>query len=328
MPDTGYLVPVLLIVLSVLALAALVTLAVFVVALKGFHSIFDRPFPKPVYDRSPQEINQDLIYGRGQNWFYTNRLDFQNLFITSYDGLKLSAYYRPADKKDTRRLVILLHGWKDVPSVMAAFAQMYLAMGDCHILIPHLRAHGMSGGAYIGYGLADSEDLLMWTRYMESVIDMPLTVVYHGWSMGAATALIAAGSRQLPDSVAGVVADCPYASLDAQLRLIIRRRYRFAPTFLMRLISRNAKDRLGYGIEDVSPAVRASRISIPVLQIHGGLDTFVPPSASEEIYERIRSPKRLLVIEDAEHVMSYETAPSVYSSETERFLRVCGFFGD
>ena len=324
MPNSGSPASwILLVFLIVLFLAGAILVLLVYLTRRAFHTIFDRPFPRPAYDRSPMEIKQDTIYGRGQNWFYTNRIDFQDLQITSYDGLELYAYYRPAVKKDTRFMVVLIHGWRDTPSSMAAFAQMYLEKTDCHILIPHMRAHGMSQGKYIGYGLSDSQDILMWTSYMEDHLAGPLSVLYHGWSMGAATVLIAGGSGHLPASVVGLIADSPYDNLENQLRHNIRSRYRFAPGILLRGISRYAHKGVGYSLYKISPIARAGRIEVPVLLIHGTSDTFVPSYMSEKIYEKVKSPKRILLVQDAEHVMSYNAAPSTYSSEVEQFLRAC-----
>jgi len=325
LPNTGSpIFWIVLVLLVLLLLSAVITCVLYFLAKHMFHVIFDRPFPRPVYDRSPTEINQDTIYGRGQNWFYSNRLDFQDLQITSYDGLGLYAYYRPADKKDTKLMVVLIHGWRDTPAQMAAFAQMYLEKTDCHILIPHLRAHGMSKGSYIGYGLSDSQDLLMWTAYMEHNLPGPLTILYHGWSMGAATGLIAAGSDHMSPSVVGLIADCPYDSLENQFSYYIRARYHFAPGLLLRNVSRFSQKKIGYTIHQVSPIARAKKIKIPVLLIHGTNDTFVPTYMGEAIYDQIQSPKRLLLVQDAEHIMSYNVAPSSYSSEVDQFLKICG----
>ena len=324
MPNSGSPASwILLVFLIVLFLAGVILILLVFLARHAFHVIFDRPFARPAYDRSPMEIKQDTIYGRGQNWFYTNRLEFQDLQITSYDGLELYAYYRPAVKKDTRFMVVLIHGWSDTPSSMAAFAQMYLEKTDCHILIPHMRAHGMSQGKYIGYGLSDSQDILMWTSYMEAHLAGPLSVLYHGWSMGAATVLIAGGSGHLSASVVGLIADSPYDNFENQLRYNIRSRYRFAPGILLRGISRIAQKEIGYTPHQISPISLAGRINVPVLLIHGTSDTFVPSYMSEKIYEKIKSPKRILLIQDAEHVMSYDVAPSTYSSEVDQFLRAC-----
>jgi len=290
-----------------------------------FHGIFDRPFPRPIYDRSPQTINQETIFGRGQNWFYSNRMDFQDVQMTSYDGIKLSAYYRAADRATNKKLVVILHGWRDAPSAVAAYAQLYLEKTDCHILMLHLRAHGMSQGDYIGYGLADSQDLIMWITYMNKILKGPLEILIHGWSMGAATAILAAGSKRLPENVVGVVADSSFDTLANQIRYIMRKRYHLAPRFQKKMVDHFVIKKLGYSIFMVSPYAKAKMITVPLLLIHGTEDTFVPPPMGEAIYSRVRAPKRFLLIEGAKHVMSYDTAPSIYSSEVEHFLKVCKF---
>lgn len=326
MPGVDIVVWILLAVILVLLLVLIYFVVIYIIGMRAFHRIFDRPYPRPVVDRSPQKINQDNVYGRGQNWFYTNRMDFLDITITAYDGVKLSAYYRPAERKDSKQLVILLHGWRDHPSVMGAFAQLYLQKMDCHVLILHMRAHGMSTGKYIGYGLSDSQDLITWIRYMRKILPKPLRIVCHGWSMGAATVLLAAGSGRLPKEVKCIIADSSYASLVSQVSDMMKIQYRFAPKFLVREISRITQKNIGYGIERISPVAQAGKIRVPVLLVHGAEDTFIPPSASDEIFQRIHAKKRLLYIEGADHVMAYEVAASVYSNEIDRLLEISGFY--
>ncbi len=290
-----------------------------------FSEVFDRPQPKPTLDRSPTEINQETIYGRGQNWFYARRLDFYDLTLRSFDNLKLKGYYLPAQNPHSNKLVILVHGWSDNPSVMAAFAQLYLEQGDCHILIPHLRAHGMSDGQQIGFGLADSQDLLMWTAYVEKNLPSPLSIIYHGWSMGAVTALLAAGSRHASSQLKGVVADSPYDTLENELAFQFKKRQPWSAKTLLWLLDRKARKKLGYGLNRISALAVAPNIEVPVLFFHGQKDSFVPLEMSEHLYDKIRAPKRLVEIEDADHVEGYNLAPSVYTKEIQSFLRICRY---
>lgn len=309
--------------ISAVVLIALIALAFYVASLKAFHKIFDRPYPRPPYDKSPLQIKQDTIFGRGKNWFYTNRMDFMDLQITSYDGLKLAAYYRPADDKKSKTLIVLVHGWRDHPSDMGAYAQLFMDKVDCHILIPHLRAHGMSQGKHIGYGLFDSQDLIMWINYMKKHIAGPLKIMIHGRSMGAATALMAAGSKKLPDGVTGIVADSTYDSLESEIQQVIRTRYHIRTKFFMKMISRIAASRIGFPVKRASVIAVAGRIKIPVLMFHGAEDTFVPVLMGEDVFNRLQCPKRMIVVEGAKHVMAYDVAPDQYASEVGKFMKVC-----
>jgi fermentation-respiration switch protein FrsA (DUF1100 family) len=322
--DQSLLSIIMLCVILLIAFSGFIFCLLLFYAHRAFHRIFNRPYPRPLFDRSPMDIKQDTTYGRGLNWFYSNRMDFEDLKMTSYDGLELSAYFRRPKNNASRRLVILLHGWKESPSIMAAFAQMYIESMDCYILIVHMRAHGMSEGKYIGFGLSDSQDLLMWTALMEARLKGPLSIFYHGWSMGASTALMAAGSRALPTSVKGVVADCPFDSFDNEIRHIIRKRYHIAPRFFIKMISYFSKRHVGYSLHQISPIARAKFITVPVLLIHGTADAFIPPRMSEAIYSKLLLNKKIFIVQNADHVMSYEVAPSGYSSQVEQILIASG----
>ncbi|NLT11651.1 MAG: alpha/beta hydrolase [Clostridiaceae bacterium] len=309
--------------IAVVVLTLGVTLALYVFALKSFHKIFDRPYPRMPYDKSPLKIKQDTIYGVGKNWFYTNRNNFMDIQMTSFDDLKLYAYYRPADHKDSDQLIVLVHGWRDHPSDMGAYAQMYLKIKDSHILIPHLRAHGMSRGKHVGFGLYDSQDLIMWIALMEKRLNRKLKIIIHGRSMGASAALMAAGSMKISEGVKGVVADSPFDTLENQIGFVLKKRYRVSPRFMVKAIGRIAASRIGFPVKRASVVAVASKIKTPVLMFHGTEDTFVLPEMSEEIYNRIRSPKRLLMIDGSSHIMAFNDRPSTYVAEVEKFMKVC-----
>ena len=325
MPNFSLTTWIILLFLIVLLLALVFGGGYLLITYTLFHRIFDRPFARPLYDRSPKEIRQDTIIGRGKNWFYANRLDFMDVSITSYDGVRLYGYYRPANDRTNRRLVILVHGWQGHPSEMGAFAEMYLRKMDCHVLMIHMRAHGMSYGDYIGYGLAESQDLLTWIRYMKKILGDSTRILLHGWSMGAATILMTAGSGKLPEEVRAIVADCPFSSLQDQLRYLIRRTIHFAPSVLLTGMSRYTRKYLGYTIAQVSPLAVASRIRVPVLLFHGTEDTMVPPWMSEEIFNQIRAPKKLVFVQGAAHVRAFDVEPAAYENEVEKLMQASKF---
>lgn len=312
-----------LIISGALLLIGGIALAFYVFALRAYHQIFDRPYPRPPYDKSPLKIEQKTIFGKGKNWFYTNRMDFMDIQITSFDRLKIAAYYRPSDSKKSRTMIVLIHGWRDHPSDMGAYAQMLLQKTDCHILIPHLRAHGMSQGRFIGYGLYDSQDIVSWVRFMERKLGSPLRIILFGRSMGATTALLAAASRKLPLSVSGIIADSPFDCLENQLLNTIRSRYHIRGRLLMKLIRRIAYSRIGFPIKRANVLPIARGIKLPVLLFHGAEDRFVSPEMSENIYNRLTCPKRLVLIEKAEHVMAFDVSPRTYSDEIGKFLKIC-----
>ena len=315
---TGVILAIIIIGLLLL-MFGLAAILIYSYAVRVAYRFFARPQPRPAYDKSPLSIDQSNIFGRGQNWFYSNRMNILDWQMTAFDGIKLYAYFIPASKKKTKEVVILLHGFNDMPSIMAAYAQLHLEKRDCHILIPHMRAHGMSEGKFVGYGLFDSQDIVMWMQYLETRLGDDIRIILHGRSMGAAAALMTAGSGIAPESLTGVIADSSFDTLDNQMSFLMQRNYKFQFRPFINLVQKVALKRFGFPVEKAAPLKVASRISVPVLLFHGTDDKLVPSEMSDNIYNSIRAPKRICLIEGAAHVMGYDAAPEKYSAEIDKF---------
>ena len=87
---TGAILAIIIIRLLLL-LAGLVWILIYSYAVRVAYKFFARPQPRPVYDKSPLSIKQDTIFGRGQNWFYSNRMNILDWQMTAFDGIKLYA---------------------------------------------------------------------------------------------------------------------------------------------------------------------------------------------------------------------------------------------
>ena len=59
----------------------------------------------------------------------------------------------------------------------------------------------------------------------------------------------------------------------------------------------------------------------PVLFIHGGADSFVPVEMTLENYEACTAPKKLLVVDGANHGMSYVMARETYEQAVKDFWK-------
>ena len=312
-----------LLVLLVLAVTALICLAYIRVCRKLFNEIFRRPKPMPKVDRSPKEIDQRTIYGRGKNWFYTNRMEFINVRIDSFDKTKLSGYFRPSADRSSKFAVILLHGYNEHPAEMSAYARLMMRQVQCHVLIAHQRAHCMSGGKYCTYGLYESVDLMKWIEFIRFQVGHDCKIFIFGRSMGANAALLAAQQREFPDNVAGIIADCPFESLEKVLLNEGKKRYNFNMAMPIRSINQILKKKFGFDINKTDAAVHAGRIRVPVLVFAAGDDDICLPDGARRIYDNIRTPKRLVVIDHAKHIMCYDKAPAVYEREVRKFVEQC-----
>jgi fermentation-respiration switch protein FrsA (DUF1100 family) len=109
----------------------------------------------------------------------------------------------------------------------------------------------------------------------------PARIIYYGESLGGAVAL---GLATETPPVALVVQSA-FTSIADMTRL----KYP-ALIFLLPFAS------VRY---DALTAIR--QLQVPLLIVHGGADTLVPPEHSRRLFEAAREPKRLLIVADASH---------------------------
>ena len=158
------------------------------------------------------------------------------------------------------------------------------------------RAHGTSGGNACTYGYFEKHDL---QRVIETLGTGP--VVLLGTSLGAAVAIQAA----VDSRIAGVVA----AEVFSDLETVARER---APSFFPEWVIADgfalAEARGGFRVASASPEAAAPSIRVPVLLLHGELDTETPPAHSRRVYQALGGRKRLVLVPGAGHNRSLQSA--------------------
>lgn len=253
----------------------------------------------------------------GRNWFLSQ--DRERITVTSYDGIRLVAYYLPA-KKETDRVMILMHGYRnDGMGDFSGLVEFYHSMGY-HLLVPHQRSHGESEGDYICYGVKERFDLRQWTDYIVKRFDGNCKLYLSGISMGGATVLMAAGLK-LPGQVRGIIADCAFTSpwdIFAHVTSSEFHLTKFPFLYIANLICRR---KAGFSFKECSTIGCMKNNTIPVLFIHGGKDAYVPTEMSYKNYEACNAPKELLIVDGAAHGTSHLVEPERYRRAVVEFMR-------
>lgn len=314
---------IILVVIFLVILAGAATLLYFAFAREIFIKTFKRKEPQPATDRSPNEIDQSDAIGKGRNWFYTHRMEFFNVQCNAIDGIKLAGYYRRAYDRDCKNVVILLHGYNEHLSMNGAAAKLFMSKIQCHILIPHERAHCMSGGRFFSYGLYESVDLNSWIEYARKMAGPDCRIYVYGRCMGGVAALLAAQQPDFSSNVAGIVVDSPYATFEEPLIALGKRRYKVDISFLYKWVKVCVQKNYHFDIDACNCSIHAADIRVPVLMFHGEADHIVDPKHSRRIYDAIVAPKRLVVIPNADHLQAYNQAPVIYEREVEKFIEQC-----
>ncbi|MCL2255012.1 MAG: lysophospholipase, partial [Lachnospiraceae bacterium] len=100
---------------------------------------------------------------------------------SSRDGVNLSGHFLLAE--EPVRTIILFHGWRS--EFKCDFAEMAenLNRNGCNLLFVEQRAHGNSGGKYIGFGALERYDCIDWLKYLTDT-NHNLPIYLAGLSMG------------------------------------------------------------------------------------------------------------------------------------------------
>lgn len=225
----------------------------------------------------------------------------QDVYITSKDHLKLHGLWIPSE--DAKGTVILAHGYKSTMLVDFSYVlDFYHALG-MNLLIPDQRSHGKSQGKYITFGVKESEDMLRWLSYHnEKLGNYP--VMLSGLSMGASTMLYLADS-DLPKNVKGIIADCGFTSPKAILSHVFTSVTHLPGAPVIWATNLFTKVFAGFGLSDKDTRKSLLKSKVPVLMIHGKEDDFVPCSMTEEGYAACTSDKQILLVDGAEHGVSF-----------------------
>lgn len=245
----------------------------------------------------------------------------EDLYQTSFDGLKLHATYFPAldQGANKKKVVICFHGYTSQGmSDYIGLSGYYLRKGYA-MLLPDARAHGESEGEYIGFGCLDRKDALVWINWVIQELGDDVEIALHGTSMGGATVLMASG-LELPPQVRGIVSDCAFTSPKEVFTHVLHNMYHL-PAFPAIPGADILNKRLaGYGMDECNAKREVAKAKVPILFIHGTRDTFVPYRMCHEIYDCCASPKKMLVVEGAAHAESYYKDTEKYEQALDEFF--------
>ena len=241
----------------------------------------------------------------------------QPVNLKSEDGLMLYGDYIPA--KNPKGTILLAHGYRSNKCLEFGEVLQFYHNKGLNILVVDQRAHGKSQGKFITFGVKECRDMQGWIRYHnENIGQYP--IILSGLSMGASTMLYLADA-DLPDNVRGIIADCGFTSPKEIIATVYRRTIHmpagpslWAADLFSRLLA-------GFSLteKDTTKSLASSRL--PVLMVHGVADAFVPCDMTRRGYDACTSKKTLLLVEGAEHGVSFLVDRARYTHLVTEFLK-------
>jgi fermentation-respiration switch protein FrsA (DUF1100 family) len=216
-------------------------------------------------------------------------------------------------------MAVLVHGYGTNASLMADYARFYLEDGFT-VFLPDNRAHGASGGRWIGMGRLERDDLLLWLDALIKKTGADCEILLHGISMGGAAVMMLSGEN-LPGQVKCLIEDCGYTSAEAEFKYQLKEMFGLPPFPLLHIASLESKIIAGYSFAEASALKEVKKSRVPIFFIHGEEDTFVPSSMARELYEAASCEKQLWLVPAAAHSLSFYVNRNEYISRVRDFYR-------
>ncbi len=240
----------------------------------------------------------------------------QDIFIESEEGLELHGVWISAEKP--RGTILLAHGYRSSKLVdFSLVFDMYHNFG-MNILVPDQRAHGMSEGKFITFGVKESRDMLGWIAYHNRTFGQ-YPMILSGLSMGASTVMYLA-DEELPQNVKGIIADCGFTSPKAILGSVFRAVTHLPPCITLWATELYTRIFAGFSLTEKDTRKTLQKNKLPILLVHGTDDDFVPCEMTRQGYAVCSGPKELMLIAGADHGTSFLVDTPRYKQTVFAFL--------
>lgn len=246
----------------------------------------------------------------GREYIYS--LNPEDLYINSFDNLKLHALFI---NNNTNKTIICVHGYKAKDGLYDfGMSARFLNSLGYNLLFVDNRAHGLSQGKYIGFGVLDSIDVNSWVDYLVTNMKQE-TIILYGMSMGGATVMNAQNNK-----VKAIIADCGFASGYDEVVYQIKKMYHLPPFPIIPISNVLLKLLAHYSLKEKEAYKSIKNYKNNLLIIHGDKDHFVPTRDAYKIFDNATCHKKILIVPGASHAKSYLKDTKLYEQTIKEFL--------
>lgn len=245
----------------------------------------------------------------------TKEIPCEEVFVKTFDGKTLYGKYY--EYKKGAPIELMFPGYRGSAERDLCGGVMRCFALKRNVLLVEQRACCKSDGKVITFGIKESKDCKVWVDYLVERFGKDVKIILTGISMGASTVLIAS-SMNLPKNVIGVIADCGFTSAKDIIKKCIAD-MKLPPNIMYPFVKLGAKIFGRFNLEETSAIKSMQNCKLPVIFFHGKTDDFVPYKMSEQNFNACSSPKKLILIENAGHGLSYIVDPEFYLNELKKF---------
>lgn len=218
--------------------------------------------PKFITNLSPKDLN----------W------EYEDVSLTTQDGVKLSAWFIPSEQK-TDKVIVLLHGYPADKANLLYWSEFLHQ--DSNLFFLDFRYFGNSSGSMTTIGFHEQKDLQTAIDYLQNKGFTKIGAM--GFSLGGAVAILTASKD---DRIKAIVSDSSFANIDLMSYQFYQNLFilKYPLTELTKVWARLF---LGINPQNIAPEKAAVNLKIPILLIHSKKDQMIPFENAKKLQQAL-----------------------------------------
>ena len=274
---------------------------------------------KKTFKTKPYEIQRRQVHERRLKQL--SEYEHQTFLIESRKNKYNIETMHIRSKKETNKVIILVHGIRSNYYDLLPVAFRYLNDGY-HIILYNQRQSGLTGGRTSTFGLYERFDLEEVATVARRIYK-DYQIGIHGFSMGAATAIMQSEMNEQSNLIDFYILDAPFHTMASAVELAARRGddtkmppwyVKFSGDAVLRL-----RQRIAY--RDIAPIDAIHHTTRPVLLIHGEQDDVTSADGSRQLFATIHhNQRRLEIFEEEGHCTAHEAHADDYFNRIYTFI--------
>lgn len=237
------------------------------------------------------EIKALIENGLISDKYYEN-LKLNKIIIKSADNLNLAGYLIKCE--NPIGCIILSHGISCNHATMLWRVEIFKRK-NYDVLLIDQRGYGNSSPAKSTYGFKESNDIVLWIKYLKNLNYDKVGILGH--SMGASIALLTCNEVVKPDFV---ISESAYSNLHELVKFQLRSK-KIPIYILVTLVSIVCKILNGFMLSDINVLKAIENTKVPILFIHGNRDNLTPCHMSNNMAKA--SNNKIFIIDNCNHYL-------------------------
>ncbi|WP_157949932.1 alpha/beta hydrolase [Vallitalea okinawensis] len=243
----------------------------------------------------------------------------EKITLTAEDGNQIPvAFFSTQDTKDNNT-VILVHGLGgDYVSVYPQ-AEIYLESG-WNVLALDQRGSGDSTNQKVSFGYYEKLDIKALVDYVKANTTDKKMVV-HGFSMGAATTGLYAGTEHANENVDAVILDSAFDSMESMFLMVFEDMNTGLPgAYAVWCANMGLRTKYNFDFDDANIVTALKNCNVPALVIQSEKDDLSTSDMGEALFESITGSKKEYWLVDTKHIEACIDYPVQYKERVMNFI--------